>query len=409
LKSSPDATTSLSLFELDTVETINAPLLKPSRVLAQGRVGGRNTRVETQGIKYAGSKLKLLPNILEIVEDLGVRRIWDAFSGSTRVSQAFAKRGYEVESNDLALWSEQFGRAYLLNKRQPHEYSDLIEHLNGIDPIDGWFTREYGGLDYDGSAVQLDGSKKLWQLHNTKKLDGIRQEIDRLALDDVTKAVALSSLILALDKVDSTMGHFVSYLREWSPRSYGSLRLEVPHLWPNEIEHKVTRKDVLEGAEPVGGGADLAYLDPPYGSNNEKMPPSRVRYQSYYHVWTTIIQNDEPETFGAANRRVDSSDTVAASVFEDYRRNKSTGRFVAVEAIDGLIARTDTPYVMLSYSSDGRATASEVNEVLHANGNLISTAVINYKRNVMSGMVWTNEWLREVETSNQEFIFLLEK
>ena len=43
---------------------------------------------------------------------------------------------------------------------------------------------------------------------------------------------------------------------------------------------------------------DLAYYDPPYGSNNDKMPPSRVRYASYYHVWTTIIQNDRPELFG---------------------------------------------------------------------------------------------------------------
>ena len=401
--------TPLSLFELDPVGTSIRPSGKVPLTRPQRQGGGLHTRVSTQGIKYAGSKLKLLPNILELAEDLGIRKVWDAFSGTTRVSQAFAKKGYEVESNDVALWSEQFGRAYLLNRREPHEYSDLIEHLNGVAPIDGWFTHHYGGLDYDGSAVQLDGLKKLWQVHNTKKLDGIRLEIERLGLDEVTRAVALSSLMLALDKVDSTMGHFVSYLREWSPRSYGTLRLEVPQVWPNEIDHKVTRKNVLDCAGAVGSGADLAYLDPPYGSNNEKMPPSRVRYQSYYHVWTTIILNDEPETFGAASRRADSSDTVAASVFEDFRRNKSTGRFVAVEALDGLLARTATPYVMLSYSSDGRATAGEMDEILHANGKLMSTAIVDYKRNVMSGMVWTNEWLREVETRNQEFIFLLQK
>jgi len=57
--------------------------------------------------------------------------------------------------------------------------------------------------------------KRPWQKHNTRKLDAIREEIDRLNLDADDKAVALTSLILALDQVDSTLGHFASYLRDW--------------------------------------------------------------------------------------------------------------------------------------------------------------------------------------------------
>jgi adenine-specific DNA-methyltransferase len=285
----------------------------------------------------------------------------------------------------------------------------LIDHLNNVKGVDGWFTKIYGGIDDSGLSTQPDGLKKLWQVHNTQKLDGIRTEIDFLNLDETTKAVALSSLILALDKVDSTMGHFVSYLRDWSPRSYGQLKLEIPMLWKNEIDHSVTREDVLNETYLRNTYADLAYFDPPYGSNNEKMPPSRVRYQSYYHVWTTVVKNDMPEVFGAAARRLDSSDTIASSVFEEFRRNDKTGRFIAVDALDRLLAQTQARYIMLSYSSDGRATASEVDEVLRANGKLLSTAIIDYKRNVMAGMVWTNQWLREVQSKNQEFIFLLEK
>ena len=47
---------------------------------------------------------------------------------------------------------------------------------------------------------------------NTRKLDAVRDEIEKLKLDEVTEAVALTSLILALDKVDSTLGHFVFLL-----------------------------------------------------------------------------------------------------------------------------------------------------------------------------------------------------
>src|SRR5699024_11518889 len=56
-------------------------------------------KIQTESIKYTGSKAKLIPQILDIVKDLEVKKIWDAFSGSTRVSQAFAQAGYEVESN----------------------------------------------------------------------------------------------------------------------------------------------------------------------------------------------------------------------------------------------------------------------------------------------------------------------
>lgn len=408
LNSFPDAT-AVALFDLEDETDPRSPTF-PAPDKGVGAVGGgRGAHVPTQGIKYAGSKLKLIPQILDLVHGLDVSHVWDAFSGTTRVSQALARSGYVVESNDRAVWSEHFSRAYLLNRRERHAYVELMDHLNHVAPLDGWFTDTYGGIDDGGSAVQGDGLKKLWQVKNTRKLDGIREEIAALRLDEVTESIALASLILALDKVDSTMGHFVSYLREWAPRAYNDLKLEVPALWPNEAEHSVTRMDVLAGSGMLGSGNDLAYLDPPYGSNNEKMPPSRVRYQSYYHIWTTVIQNDRPDTFGAARRRADSSDTLAASEFEEFRRNPATGRFLAVEALDKLLARTDTPYIMLSYSSDGRATAAEIDEVLRANGTLLSTAVVDYKRNVMSGMVWTGAWLREVQTRNQEFIFLLQK
>ena len=366
-------------------------------------------KIQTESIKYTGSKAKLIPQILDIVKDLEVKKIWDAFSGSTRVSQAFAQAGYEVESNDLAVWSEQLATAYLKNKKDPAEYQELIDHLNNLPPINGWFTEHYGGKDLNGSSVQEDGLKKVWQVHNTQKLDSIREEIDKLELDSITKAIALTSLMQALDRVDSTLGHFTSYLREWSARSYNSLQLKVPRLWPNEKEHIVTRRDVLSACKPVSSDIELAYLDPPYGSNNEKMPASRVRYQSYYHLWTTIVKNDQPELFGAAKRRADTSDRLGVSPFEEFKKNAKTNRYLALEAIDRLISETPTPWILLSYSNGGRATANELDEVLRSNGELIKTVAIDHKRNVMAEMRWTHDWINENETKNQEFLFLLKK
>ena len=360
----------------------------------------------TQGIKYAGSKLKLLPYILDLARKTEAKTALDAFSGSTRVSQAFAKSGYRVISNDIAVWSQVLARCYLQNQSPEDKYADLIRHLNDTPPEDGWFTEHYGGERNGGSAVQIDGRKRPWQVHNTRKLDGIRQEIDRLSLSPIERAVALTSLMLALDRVDNTIGHFASYLSRWSARSYNDLALEAPKVFVTENKNEVLRGDVFD---VCGADADLAYFDPPYGSNNEKMPPSRVRYASYYHLWTTICLNDAPQLFGKAKRRIDTSDTDSCSVFEEFRRNRETGRFIAVEAIERLIRATAARWVILSYSSGGRGTAEEISRILSECGEIVEVVKVDYRRNVMAGMKWTNEWLSETESPNFEFLFLVDK
>jgi len=354
----------------------------------------------TEGIKYAGSKLKLIPQILRLAKKVNASSVFDGFSGTTRVSQAFARSGYEVTCNDHAVWSEVFATCYLKGNAR-NEYSALIEHLNGVAPRHGWFTEFYGG-----DASLEEQPKRPWQIHNTRKLDGIREEIERLALDPVDKCVALTSLIMALDQVDSTLGHFVSYLREWSPRSYKKLRLGVPGIIGNGRTgaHHIYRSDIFDIANRVE--TDIAYYDPPYGSNNEKMPPSRVRYASYYHVWTSICLFDKPALFGKVNRRTDTSDTIANSPFEDFRKG-SDGKFIAVEAIRKLLTSTCSKHIILSYSSGGRATSEELNDVIASCGRLLEVVEVDYKRNVMADMKWTNEWLRDAEEPNREFLFLI--
>ncbi len=361
---------------------------------------------QTESIKYLGSKLKLLPQILQLIQKTGASSVLDGFAGSTHVSQALAKSGYRVVSNDVAIWSEVLGTCYLLSDRSRMEYRDLIRHLNNTEPKEGWFTAHYGGQANGGCSVQKDGYKRPWQIHNTRKLDGIREEIEKLSLSHIEKSVALTSLLLALDRVDSTIGHFASYLKEWAPRSYNQLHLRVPEITRFTNEHEVRREDVFSLAKCE---VDLAYYDPPYGSNNEKMPPSRVRYASYYHLWTTICLNDFPQTFGRARRRTDSSDTIASSVFEEFRRSPTTGRFIAVEAIERLIQSTKARWILLSYSSGGRATAEELGQILSSNGKLVEVVKVDYQKNVMAGMKWTNEWVGDADRANQEFLFLIDK
>jgi adenine-specific DNA-methyltransferase len=362
--------------------------------------------VYTEGIKYAGSKLKLLPHILRLIEDLHPTTILDGFSGSTRVSQAFASRGYRVIANDLAIWSKVFAECYLLASKPKAYYWERIDYLNALPPVDGWFTGNYGGKRNDGIGTQADGLRKPWQVHVTRKLDAIRDKIDRLAADPIDRSVLLTSLILALDQVDNTLGHYAAYLGRWSPRSFNPLMLRVPRLQSVRHDHEVRNEDIFSAIQDTS--ADLAYFDPPYGSNNEKMPPSRVRYSAYYHLWTTICCNDRPALFGKVKRRADTSDRFNSTPFEDFRRNER-GRFVSVEAIERLLRETRSRYILLSYSSGGRATAEELHEAISSAGKLRRFLKIDHARNVMSAMRWTNQWSREAESGHYEYLFLLEK
>lgn len=353
---------------------------------------------ETQGIKYAGSKLKILPHIIQLVSELdGIKHVWDGFSGTTRVSQAFAQLGYNVTSSDISDWSEVFATCYLKSNQSDKFYQDIINHLNSLKGYDGWFTEHYGS---DNLKIKVP-----FQSKNTRKLDAIRDEIDKLDLNWEDKCVILASLILALDSVDNTLGHYVSYLSEWSQRSYSDLFLKLPKRFNHKGKHRVIKSNIFDLVNQ--SDYDLSYFDPPYGSNNEKMPPSRVRYASYYHIWKTVIKHDKPKVFGKANRREDSRDTVAGSIFEEFRQEPS-GSFIAMQAIRNLIQITKSKYIVLSYSSGGRATKQELNEIMLESGKLIKAIEVNYKKNVMANMRWTHEWINN-DDKNQEYLFLLEK
>jgi len=352
----------------------------------------------TEGIKYAGSKLKLLPYILDIISEFGASNVLDGFSGSTRVSQAFAKLGFDTTSSDISVWSETFATAYLLNEKPPKHYQELIRHLNAMKGYDGWFTEHYGG-------TPNDANKKPFQRKNTQKLDAIRDEIDRLNLNKIDKAVALTSLILALDSVDSTLGHYAAYLAEWSPRSHNNLTLKVPDLFVPKGKNTVIRGDIFETVK--NRQFDFAYFDPPYGSNNDKMPPSRVRYAAYYHIWTTVVLHDKPPLFGKVNRREDTRDQISASVFEEFRKDND-GNLLAMKAIRRLISETNARYILLSYSSGGRTTKQELTEIINTSGTLLKALEIDYKHNVMASMRWTNEWINS-DKKHVEFLFLMEK
>lgn len=358
----------------------------------------------TQGIRYTGSKKEILSSILDITKNLNIKNTLDAFAGTTRVGQAFKLSGYNVDSNDISVYSKVFADCYLVNNQTQEHFVDKIQHLNNLQGYEGWYTQHYGGVvttNPKGDAVQSDGKKRPWQKHNTMKLDGIRDEIDKISENEIEKSVLLTSLILAMDKVDNGLGHQVSYLKNWSSRSSLKLSLECPNLIQGTGEYNSHTNDVFN----IEKEYDLIYLDPPYGTNNEKTKTTRVRYASYYHLWTTIVKNDKPDLFGASLRREDvSSDTKpgAISVFE------STNYDVVKKSIYNLINNLNSRYFLFSYNNKSKVKISDLIDMFSTDFTLLETRYFKHKENVQKKLTSNKEWLGD-QGENLEFLFLIEK
>ena len=360
---------------------------------------------KTEGIRYTGSKREIIPKILSLIKERcpDVKTVLDGCAGTTRVSQSLRKNGYEVTANDLADYTQTFGRCYLQNTKPVSHYQPWIDELNNLKGISGWFTEHYGGevtTQAKGNAFQSDGYKRPWQVHNTQKLDAILEKIPELTNDPVERSVLLTSAILAMDKVDNTMGHQVAYLKDWPKRSYDTIRLEVPSLIPDGEPCQVSQLNIFD----IEAYYDLVYLDPPYGTNNQKTKTTRVRYRSYYHLWTTVCRNDKPTLHGAALRRKDaSSDSLpgAISVFEN------TSHDVVFNATKELIQQLNCKYVLFSYGNKSKLSEANLRQIFNPY-TILEFAVFDHKENAMKTATTNSEWLGD-QTKYQEFLVLIEK
>jgi len=362
------------------------------------------SNIKTQGIRYTGSKKEILPTIIEMMKPLKIENTLDGFAGSTRVGQALKKSGYNVDSNDLSLYSKVFSDCYLVNNESKEFYKEKIDYLNSLDGYEGWYTENYGGVvtkNINGNAIQSDNKKRPWQKHNMMLLDKIRDEIDSISETEVEKSVLITSLILSLDKVDNGLGHQVSYLKDWSPRSFNKIKLEIPELISGDGIYNSYSSNIFS----VDKKYDLIYLDPPYGTNNEKTKTTRVRYASYYHLWTTIVKNDKPKLFGASLRREDvSSDTKpgAISVFE------STDYDVVKNSIYDLIKNLNSKYFLFSYNNKSKVKISDLIDIFSKDFNLLETRFFKHKENVQKKLTSNKEWMGDTG-ENLEYLFLIEK
>ncbi|HYW28473.1 MAG TPA: DNA adenine methylase [Gaiellales bacterium] len=295
-------------------------------------------------IKYLGSKRLLAPSLAEIAVRLGARSAADLFAGTTRVGQALRRAGIRVVSNDTAAYSEILGQAYIeadeeIDRRR---LRDLLAHLDALPGEDGYVTETFCRLS------------RYFQPANGMRIDAIRAEIDRLGLSRLERALTLTSLLEAADRVDSTVGVQMAYLKRWAPRAANRLTLREPVAVPGPAG-RALRRDANDLAGELDD-IELAYIDPPYNQHS---------YAGNYHVWETIVRGDRPEHYGVACKRTDVRE----------RRSAYNSRKLAWPALSDLVERVSSPWLVVSFSDEGFHELDAMRELLGQRGHVESLAV----------------------------------
>ena len=290
-------------------------------------------------IKYIGSKRALVDRIVDLTQTLLPHggRVCDLFSGGARVGHALKARGFVVHANDHNAYAHTLATALVQADadrwREPAER--LIAELNAVTPEPGWFTRTY-----------CEGAR-FFHPDNGARIDAVRERIVALSLEPELEAIAITALIHAADKVDSTAGVQMAYLKRWAPRAFNPLALKVPELMPGQ--GLATRSDAESLAPTIE--ADLVYLDPPYNQHS---------YLGNYHVWESLALWDKPETYGIAAKRADVR----------TRKSAFNRRGSILPALTRVIEGLKAPNLIVSFNDEGFVGREDMEALLAGRGYL---------------------------------------
>ncbi|HAN31138.1 MAG TPA: DNA methyltransferase [Myxococcales bacterium] len=287
-------------------------------------------------IKYLGSKRTLLPTLLKVLDTFPeLTSVFDAFSGTSRVGHMLKEHGKQVFANDHNAYAHTLASCYVAADLEEvqQEANALLAEFQALPGKPGYFTERFCER------------ARFFQPHNGAKVDAIRDEIERRDFAPDLKAVLMTSLMEAADRVDSTCGVQMAYVKKWAKRSYKDIELRMPKVLPRPLAGKcaASQLDVLDAASEVS--ADVAYLDPPYNQHS---------YLSNYHIWETLVRWDAPETYGIAQKRVDCRER--KSDFNSKRRHHDT--------FERLLSRLSAKLWVVSFSDEGYQSRPEMEHVL---------------------------------------------
>jgi len=289
-------------------------------------------------IKYIGAKSRIVPKVVDIVKRFGeARTVVDLFSGTSRVGHALKRYGYRVLANDHNAFAATLARCYVQADSEDvsKDAEWILQELNRLTGRPGYFTETF--------CIK----SRFFQPKNGERIDAIRERIATLSLPPELESVLLVSLMEAADRVDSTTGIQVAYLKSWAKRSFNDLVLQMPEVLPRASFGKggAHMLDAIEAARALTG--DIAYIDPPYNQHP---------YLANYHIWETLVLWDKPEVYGVACKRIDCRERNSA--FNSRRQFRA--------AFQTLLESVQAPVLVIYFRDGGYLARSDLETIIRS-------------------------------------------
>ena len=269
--------------------------------------------------RYLGNKYKLLPFITGVVEKecRDIKSVADIFAGTGAVSSAFTDK--IIITNDMMYSNYICNYAWFGNQTyNPQLIIDYVVRYNALGRLeDNYMTENFADtyFSYEDCA----------------KIGFIRSDIEsnygKGTINERERAILITSLLYAMDKIANTCGHYDAYRK--GVKFEKSLELYVPLA---EVDNNSANECFNEDANNLVKyiKADLVYIDPPYNSR---------QYCDAYHLLENVARWEKPEVFGVA-KKMDRS----AMKSKYCTRN-------AVQAFESLIKDINAKYILLSYNN----------------------------------------------------------
>ena len=280
--------------------------------------------------RYLGNKYKLLPFITKVVSEecSDIKSVADIFAGTGAVSSAFLDKS--ITTNDLMYSNYICNFAWFSSEEyNPQIIIDYIVKYNSIS-------------EYEDNYMTENFANTYFSYNDCSKIGFIREDIEQNYRDgkinDRERAILITSLLYAMDKIAKTCGHYDAYRK--GADFDASLELSVPlaevH---NNSENKCFNKDANELVKEIS--TDLVYIDPPYNSR---------QYCDAYHLLENVAHWEKPDVFG-----------VAKKMNRDNMKSKYCTQS-ATEAFEDLIKNINAKYILFSYNNmatkgNGRSNA----------------------------------------------------
>ena len=221
--------------------------------------------------RYIGSKARMIDFIENTMkkEKIQFSSFLDLFGGTGIVGDFFNNQKTKVYVNDLLKSNYLSYLSWFGNEKiDKNKIKLYIEKYNSLSNLE----ENYFSLNFSDTYFSKDNCKKIGYIREDIEINYLSNN-----LNTRERAILITSLLYAMDKIANTVGHYDAY------RKNGDLdkKLELCMLDLKSNTNNKNNKVFNENANDLVKNikADVVYIDPPYNSR---------QYSDAYHLLENV-------------------------------------------------------------------------------------------------------------------------